>query len=186
MAMFPACDTGHLAMSTTKTPTVQESARVHGFQPVATASTANIKSAQVGVTTSETQRTYAAEDVFELEMSTRILSLTEANDWLAVIAEAEGVDSPLVFKSTMSKNYDALALPADWCIAVRKSKTTQLLLLHEMAHLLCVNKNHGPEFRNELVRLVRRHISFPHAAALHKTYTHNKLIMNPFSTISNN
>ena len=175
MAMFPACDTGHLAMSTTKTPTVQESARVHGFQPVATASTANIKSGQVGVTTSETQRTYAAEDAFELEMPTRVLSLNEANDWLAIIAEAEGVDSPLVFKSKMSKNYLALALPAEWCIAVRKSKVTQLLLLHEMAHLLCANKNHGTEFRTELVRLVRSYISFPHAAALYNLFGRKSL-----------
>ena len=136
------------------------------------------------MTTSETQRTYAAEDAFELEMPTRTLSLTEANDWLAMIAEAEGVDSPLVFKSTMSKNYDALALPADWCIAVRKSKVTQLLLLHELAHLLCANKNHGTEFRSELVRLVRHYISVTYAAALYKIYAVNKLTIAPFSAIS--
>ncbi len=127
------------------------------------------------MTTSETQRTYAAEDAFELEMPTRTLSLTEANDWLAMIAEAEGVDAPLVFKTTLSKNTEALAMSTEWCIAVRHSKPTQLLLLHEMAHLLCVNKNHGREFRTELVRLVRRYISFPHAAALNKTFTENKL-----------
>ncbi len=145
---------------------------------------ANIKSGQVGVTTSETQRTYAAEDAFELDMPTRTLSLDEANDWLAMIAEAEGVDSPLIFKSTMSRNYDALALPADWCIAVRKPKVTQLLLLHELAHLLCVNKNHGNEFRTELVRLVRRYISIIHATALYKIYAVNKLTIAPFSAIS--
>jgi len=127
------------------------------------------------VTTSETERTYAAEDAFELDMPTRTLSIDEANNWLAIIAEAEGVDSPLVFKSTLSKNYDALALPADWCIAVRESRATQLLLLHEMAHLLCANKNHGTEFRTELIRLVRRYISFPHAAALHKTFADSNL-----------
>ncbi len=136
------------------------------------------------MTTSETQRTYAAEDAFELEMPTRTLSLTEANDWLAMIAEAEGVDSPLVFKSAISKNYDALALPADWCIAVRKSKVTQLLLLHELAHLLCANKNHGTEFRTELVRLVRRYVSLPQAAALHKTFVDNKLTIASFTAIS--
>ncbi len=145
---------------------VRENARVHNSRLVATASMVNFKSAQVGVTTSETQRTYAAEDAFELDMPTRVLSLNEANEWLAMIAEAEGVDSPLVFKSTMSKNDDALALPDDWCIAVRESKATQLLLLHEMTHLLCVNKNHGSEFRSELVRLVGCYISFHHAAAL--------------------
>ena len=139
------------------------------------ASTVNFKSAQVGVTNSETERTYAAEDALELEMSTRVLSLNEANEWLSMIAEAEGVDSPLVFKSKMSKDTEALALSTEWCIAVRDSKPTQLLLLHEMAHLLCVNKNHGNEFRNELIRLVRRYISFPHAAALYKAFVSNSL-----------
>jgi len=136
------------------------------------------------VTNNETQRTYAAEDAFELDMPTRTLSLVDANDWLAIIAEAEGVDAPLVFKSTMAKNYEALALPADWCIAVRKSNSTQLLLLHEMAHLLCANKTHGTEFRTELVRLVRLYISVTHEAALHKTNADNKLTIGAFSATS--
>jgi hypothetical protein len=122
------------------------------------------------VNNSETNLTYAAEDAFELEMPTRKLSLDESNDWVAMIAEAEGVDPPLVFKSLMSKNTEALAFSKEWCIAIRDSNPTQLLLLHEMAHLLCANKNHGVEFRTEFVRLVRRYISLPHAVALHKTF----------------
>ena len=158
--------------------------QVRNFQLVATASTGNFKSGQVGVTTSETQRTYAAEDAFELEMPTRTLSLDEANDWLAMIAEAEGVDSPLVFKLKISKGTVALALPTNWCIAVRDSNPTQFLLLHEMAHLLCANKNHGTELRTEFIRLVRRYISFPHAAALHKTFVNYKLTIASFTAIS--
>jgi len=136
------------------------------------------------VTTNEIQRTYAAEDAFELEMPTRVLSLNEANDWLAMIAEAEGVDSPLVFKSKMSKSTEALALPTNWCIAVRDSNPTQCLLLHEMAHLLCANKNHGAEFRTELIRLVRCYISFQHAVALHKTFIDTNLSVKPFKSTS--
>ena len=133
---------------------------------------------------SETNLTYAAEDAFELEMPTRTLSLVESNDWVAMIGEAEGVDRPIVFKLIMSKNTEALAFSKDWCIAVRESNPTQLLLLHEMAHLLCANKNHGIEFRTEFVRLVRRYISFPHAAALHKTFVDNKLTVASFTAIS--
>ena len=144
----------------------------------------SIRLVQVGVTTSEANRTYGAEDAFELELPTRALSLNEANRWLTMIAEAEGVDRPIVIKSSMSKNTDALAFSNEWCIAVRKSKPTQLLLLHEMAHLLCANKNHGTEFRTELVCLVRRYISFPHATALHKTFIDNKLTIASFTAIS--
>ena len=135
------------------------------------------------MTTSEADRTYQAEDAFELEIPTRALTLNEANKWLTMIAETEGVDRPIVFKSSMSKNTEALAFSKDWYIAVRKSNPSQLLLLHEMAHLLCANKNHGTEFRNELVRLVRRYISLPHAAALHTTFVDNELTIAPFPTI---
>ena len=144
----------------------------------------SIRLVQVGVTTSEANRTYGAEDAFELELPTRALSLDEANDWLAMIAEAEGVDRPIVIKSSMSKNTDALAFSNEWCIAVRKSKPTQLLLLHEMAHLLCANKNHGTEFRTELVRLVRSYISLPHAAALHQLFVASGLSVNPLIATS--
>ena len=162
------------------THTVQVAARVHNSLVVATASPVSSKLVRVGVTTSEADRTYAAEDTFELEMPTRTFSLKEANDWVAMIAEAEGVDSPLVFKSKMSQKTEALAFSKEWCIAVRKSNPTQLLLLHEMAHLLCANKNHGTEFRTELVRLVRSYISFPHAAALHKTFADRGLANSSF------
>jgi len=104
----------------------------------------------------------------------RPLSLDEANDWLAIIAEVEGVDQPTVFKSKMSKNFVALAISTEWCIAVRDSNPTQLLWPHKLAHLLCANKNHGIEFRTEFVRLVRRYISLPHAAALQYLFS-NKL-----------
>ena len=164
---------------------VQDDARVRSFQLVATASTVSFKSGQADVTTSEAERTYAAEDAFELEMPTRTLSLDEANDWMAMIADAEGVDSPVVFKTKMSKNTEALAFSKDWCIAVRKSNSTQLLLLHEMAHLLCANKNHGTEFRTELVRLVRRYISLPHAAALHNAFIEENLTTAPIISTTN-
>jgi hypothetical protein len=164
----------------TKMPTVQVAAQARNSPPVETALTVNIKSVQVGMINNETNRTYAAEDAFELEMPTRTLSVNEANCWLAMIAEAEGVDRPIVFKSKMSKNTEALAFSEDWCIAVRESNPTQLLLLHEMAHLLCANKNHGTEFRTELIRLVRRYISLPHAATLQYFFIAKNLLQTYF------
>ena len=78
----------------------------------------NIKSGRVGVTTSEADRTYAAEYAFEDEMPGRTLSLDEANSWLAMIAETEGVDRPVAFKLAMSKDLAGLAFNDQWCIAV--------------------------------------------------------------------
>jgi len=142
---------------------------------------ARTRSAQVGVTTNDAERTYDAEDAFELEMPTRELSLDEANKWLAMIAEAEDIDQPIVLRANLSRQTEALALTEDWCIAVRDSKPTQLLLLHELAHLLCANKNHGVEFRTELIRLVRRYISLPHAVCLHNRFISNMSTVLPFT-----
>jgi len=133
------------------------------------------------VTTNDAERTYDAEDAFELEMPTRELSLDEANKWLAMIAEAEDIDQPIVLRANLSRQTEALALTEDWCIAVRDSKPTQLLLLHELAHLLCANKNHGVEFRTELIRLVRRYISLPHAVCLHNRFISNMSTVLPFT-----
>lgn len=44
----------------------------------------------------EASGTYAVEDVFELEMPTRVLGLDDAGEWLVMIAENEGVDHPVV------------------------------------------------------------------------------------------
>ncbi len=99
----------------------------------------------VGVASSEASGTYAVEDAFELEMPTRELGLDEAGEWLMMIADNEGVDHPVVSRVAMSRSLQGLAFVDDWCISVRKKKMSQLLLVHEMAHLL--EANHGQRFR---------------------------------------
>ena len=120
----------------------------------------------------ETDRSNAAEDSLQLEMPTRSLT----------IAENEDVDPPLLTQERLSRNLQGLAISADWCIAVRSKKPNQLLLLHEMAHLVCANKNHGTEFRTQVVRFLRRYVSVTHAARLHALYEEAGLSVDPFSS----
>ena len=130
----------------------------------------NDRLVQVGVASSEASGTYAVEDAFELEMPTRILWLDEAGEWLMMIADNEGVDHPVVSQMAMSRSLQGLAFVDEWCISVRKKKMSQLLLVHEMAHLVCANGGHGREFRTQVVTFVRRYVSLAHAARLHEMY----------------
>lgn len=137
---------------------------------------------RVGVANSETDNTYAVEDTFELEMSTRVLSLDEAAQWLVMIAENEGVDHPHLSRVAMSRSLSGLAFLDEWCITVRKKKPSQLLLLHEMAHLVCANQGHGREFRTQVVTYLRRYVSLAHAVRLHELFVKAGLTVEPFAS----
>lgn len=114
----------------------------------------------------EAHRVYTAEDALEKSSPTRSLSMEEARTWITTIAENEDLDPPALVRQKMSNDLLGLAFTDEWCIAVRKAKPTQLLLLHELAHLSCANNGHGAEFQRQLVEYVRKYISFTHAAEL--------------------
>ena len=141
----------------------------------------NDRLVQVGVASSEASGTYAVEDAFELEMPTRVLGLDEAGEWLMMIADNEGVDHPVVSQMAMSRSLQGLAFVDEWCISVRKKKMSQLLLVHEMAHLVCANGGHGCEFRTQVVTFVRRYVSLAHAVRLHEMYVAAGLSIEPFA-----
>lgn len=109
---------------------------------------------------------YQAEDELERSSPTRSLPVSEAIQWLTTIAENEDLDPPAIRQQHMSSDLLGLAFTEDWCIAVRKQNPTQLLLLHELAHLSCANKGHGAEFQRQLVEYVRKYVSVTHAAEL--------------------
>ena len=126
--------------------------RGHSFRLDAMVLDLNDRLVQVGVASSEVSGTYAVEDAFELEMPTRVLGLDESGEWLMMIADNEGVDHPVVSRMAMSRSLLGLAFVDEWCISVRKKKMSQLLLVHEMAHLVCANGGHGREFRTQVVK----------------------------------
>jgi len=137
---------------------------------------------RVGVASSEADNTSAVEDAFELEMPTRVLLLDESAQWLVMIAENEGVDHPHLSRVAMSRNLLGLTFVDEWCITVRNKKPSQLLLLHEMAHLVCANQGHGREFRTQVVTYVRRYISLAHAVRLHELFVGAGLAVEPLAS----
>ena len=128
----------------------------------------------------EASLTYEVESRYEDEMPTRALTLAEAAAWLEELCAAEDLDPPMLRHSRLSRNIEAAALPDEWCIVVRDVAPTQHTILHELAHLSCANKGHGAEFRTQLVRYTRRHISVEHAAFLHRLFMNADLRVDPF------
>ena len=155
--------------------------RGHSFLLDVTALEHNDRLVRVDVTSSEASGTYLVEDAFELEMPTRVLGLDEAGEWLVMIADNEGVDHPVVSHMEMSRSLVGLAFVDEWCISVRKKKMSQLLLVHEMAHLVTANGGHGHEFRTQVVTFVRRYVSLAHAVRLHGMYVAAGLSVEPFA-----
>ena len=68
----------------------------------------------------EASDTYAVEDAFELEMPTRVLGLADAEEWLVMIAENEGVDHLVESRMAMSRSLLGRASIDEWCISVCK------------------------------------------------------------------
>ena len=132
------------------------------------------------MTSVEATLTYEAESRYEEQMPTRARTMLEATSWLDDLCAAEDLDPPTLHHGRMPRNIEAAALPDEWCIVVRDVAPTQHTILHELAHLSCANKGHGAEFRTQLVRFTRRHVSLEHAALLHRLFVDADLHVDPF------
>lgn len=129
----------------------------------------------------EAARTYEVETAFETAMSTRTLTLSEARIWLEELCRIEDLDTPDLHVAKLRPTFGGAALPDEWCLLVADVAPTQHTLLHELAHLSCANRGHGREFRTQLVRYMRRHVSLEHAAELHRRFVAADLSIDPFA-----
>jgi hypothetical protein len=132
----------------------------------------------------ETALTYEVEAAFEAANPTRALTLAEARDWLEELCRFEDLDTPFLDAARLPKAAHALAIPDEWCVLVADVAPTQHTLLHELAHFSCANRGHGREFRTELVRFMRRHVSLDHAVELHRRFVASGLSIDPFTSTS--
>jgi hypothetical protein len=109
----------------------------------------------------EAELVYRAEAHLEQELPTRGLTLKEAQDLVDRISHAKDFDPPKVVHLTISRQFDAFAVPNEQVIVVRTSRPTQLTILHEMAHFLG-SMDHGFKFRHTYLELVREHLTLDH------------------------
>lgn len=114
---------------------------------------------------SDAERVYQAEAHLEQHLPSGTVSIVEAQKWVEHVAFAEDIDPPRVVYSRLSRRLDGLAFTERATIVVGSKNPTRLTLVHELAHFLGTT-GHGPRFRQDLVRLVRIHISRMHAEVL--------------------
>ena len=110
---------------------------------------------------------YAVEGVVEKAHGWKVLSEPELALFVDAVCDAEGIDSPEISHLRRTGNVIASADIEYHSIEFRGSTVNVGSVLHEIAHLTAGAGDHGIAFRNEYLRLVRRHASVEHAAFLH-------------------
>ena len=122
---------------------------------------------------------YACEDVVDQELGSPVVPKDRIADFIGRICRSEDIEAPSIAHAR-SGSVRASADPEGWTICINGRDTTSSVLLHELAHLTVGADSHGVVFRDELVRLVRAHVSVQHAAMLHSLFTGVHLEMSPW------
>jgi len=123
---------------------------------------------------------YSCEDVVDEVAGSRIISAVEITALLDNICQKEDIDTPELVFSRSSPRFKASVDLDTNTICVRGRNTSVLVLLHEVAHVSVGIESHGVIFRNELVRLVRTHVSVDSAALLHTLFVRTGLDAAPW------
>lgn len=130
--------------------------------------------------TTEQALTYACEWVVDDVMASRDVGLADVARTVSRVCAAEDLDAPRIERGRTRRALASADLDAH-AICIHRPMVTMLTLLHEIAHLSTRADSHGVLFRDELVRLVRAHISVEHAALLHGLFGGCGLEMSPWA-----
>ena len=127
---------------------------------------------------------YSCEDVLESHVPSRSVAADDIAEFVFVVCESEGMDIPLVGplrrgSSTRRRTVATADIDADE-VRFESRGATVTTILHELAHLASGMDDHGVLFRDEYVRLVRRHCDVDQAATLHGLFVACGLEMSPW------
>ena len=115
---------------------------------------------------------YAVEDEVDAVLGIRVVAESEVADVLSSLCDAEDIDEPVlsrVPRRSASPDEGSVDLETRE-MRLRSGPLALSVLVHETAHLVSAAGNHGREFRDELVRLTRTHVSVEHGAMLHSLF----------------
>lgn len=122
---------------------------------------------------------YACEDVVDITLGSPVVDPQVAQGFVDSVCYREDIDPPQILRGR-SQKVRATADLDSWTICVQERNTTTSVLLHEIAHLSVGVDSHGVLFRDELVRLLRAHVSVEHAALLHSLFLRLSLDIGPW------
>lgn len=127
---------------------------------------------------------YGCEDVLESQYPSRTIPHGDIGDFVEVVCESEGIDAPLIGRlgrvSSARRHTVATADIEAELIRFESTGATVSTILHELAHLTSGMDDHGVLFRDDFVRLLRRHCDVGQAATLHGLFTACGLDMSPW------
>ena len=131
----------------------------------------------------ESALVYSVEEVINAELGWAELRGPRLAEFVDAVSEAEGIDSPEIAYVRSSGAVLASADREHHLIAFRGRTTNAGVVLHEIAHLTTGSLTHGVAFRDEYVRLVRRHVGVEHAALLHGIFVAAGLAAAPWESL---
>lgn len=127
---------------------------------------------------------YGCEDVLESQFPSRAVDDTEITRLVQDICESEGMDVPTIGRlrrgSSSGRRTVATADVEAEEIRFESTGASVTTILHELAHLTSGMDDHGILFRDEFVRLLRRHCDVGRAAMLHGLFVACGLEMAPW------
>jgi len=130
---------------------------------------------------------YGCEDVLAEQLPSRLLSADELDGFVRAVCESEGMDVPII-EDLVGRRGRATTVVATADLEAEVVRfaagATVATVLHELAHLSADRDDHGVLFRDELVRLLRRHADVGQAAMLHGLFTGVGLEMSPWPASS--
>lgn len=131
---------------------------------------ARTRALEYGRGSHEQALTYACEDIADDLVGTREIAEHDVGGLLERICHTEDLDVPRLEFARQRSTSLAATIIDDNTICVFGRRTTLSTLLHEIAHTSVRTPGHGVMFRDELVRLTRRHLSVEYAALLHSLF----------------
>ncbi|MEY4365631.1 MAG: hypothetical protein RLZZ305_975 [Actinomycetota bacterium] len=130
--------------------------------------------------TREQALVYACEDVAERESPARVLDPDGIRGFVENACLEEDIDVPYVEIVRSSRRCRGWAEHTSRTLAFSGRSVSLHTVVHEISHLLAPEDGHGPLFRNELVRLSRRHAGVEHASLLHSLFRGVGLDVSPW------
>lgn len=121
---------------------------------------------------------YACENIADRECPTRVLD--DVRGFVERACLEDDIDVPNLEFRPLQRRCEGLAEHTSRTLTFPRRSVPLQVVVHEMSHLLAPVDGHGLLFRDEMVRLARRHAGIEHASLLHSLFRGVGLDVSPW------